>query len=520
MIFDPGFTFDLCLIQESLLSNESAITDISPRWVGPSFWSPSLGRQGGVAILIKENFDASVISWVKDSCGRILSLLLQIANTSVNITNIYAPTDLTECKVFFELTVGCEITPCCLSDHDFVRLSLDFVDLAARGPGVWKFNNSFLDDDVFCNYISDRISDLASCRSSFDSVKSWWDFFKCSLKTDIISFARERRKSLCRERVSLTNRLINLRRQLISGDSSVSPDIVFIESQLAALIDRAAEGVKVRSRVQWLEEGEKPSRFFFKLERERYERNRVASILNSVGLEVSDRDEIEQAHVDFYTKLFSVEDIDEDCHDLLLNEISVFLTDSDSALCEGPISLTELTTSLKSQNAGKAPGPDGFSSEFYVKFWNLLGPLLLEVINQSFVDCELTEFMKASMTRLIFKKRGDIKDLKNWRPISLLNVDYKICSKVITLRLSRVLHVVVDPDQTCSVPGRSISSNIIQLRDTLDYIKQTNEPGILVSLDQEKAFDRVNRDFLMLLLERFGFGSDFHTWIATFYAGA
>ena len=111
MIFDPGFTFDLCLIQESLLSNESAITDISPRWVGPSFWSPSLGRQGGVAILIKENFDASVISWVKDSCGRILSLLLQIANTSVNITNIYAPTDLTECKVFFELTVGVKLHP-------------------------------------------------------------------------------------------------------------------------------------------------------------------------------------------------------------------------------------------------------------------------------------------------------------------------------------------------------------------------------------------------------------------------
>ena len=204
----------------------------------------------------------------------------------------------------------------------------------------------------------------------------------------------------------------------------------------------------------------------------------------------------------------------------MLNEISVFLSDSDSALCEGPISLTELTTSLQSQNTGKAPGPDGFSSEFYVKFWDLLGPLLLEVINQSFVDGELLESMKASMTKLIFKKRGVIKDLKNWRPISLLNVDYKICSKVITLCLSRVLHVLVDPDRTCSVPGRSISSNIIQLRDTLDYIKQTNEPGILVSLDQEKAFDRVNRDFLMLLLERFGFGSDFHTWIATFYAGA
>lgn len=120
---------------------------------------------------------------------------------------------------------------------------------------------------------------------------------------------------------------------------------------------------------------------------------------------MSDRDEIEQAHVDFYTKLFSVEDIHEDCHDLLLNEISSFLSDSDSALCEGPISLTELTTSLKTQNTGKAPGPDGFSSEFYVKFWNLLRPLLLEVINQSFIDGELPGSMKASIDKIDFQKR-------------------------------------------------------------------------------------------------------------------
>ena len=108
-------------------------------------------------------------------------------------------------------------------------------------------------------------------------------------------------------------------------------------------------------------------------------------------------------------------------------------------------------------------------------------------------------------------------DLKNWRPISLLNVDYKICSKAITLRLAKVLDSIIDPDQTCSVPGRTISNNLVLLRDTLEYITQTDETGILVSLDQEKAFDRVNRMFLMELLDHFGFGSDFCRWISTFY---
>ena len=87
-------------------------------------------------------------------------------------------------------------------------------------------------------------------------------------------------------------------------------------------------------------------------------------------------------------------------------------------------------------------------------------------------------------------------------------------------RLSRVLDSIVDPDQTCSVSGRAITSNVTLLRDILDYIERTNETAILVSLDQEKAFDRVDRTFLMQLLNRYGFGPNFCRWVSTVYNGA
>ena len=147
-------------------------------------------------------------------------------------------------------------------------------------------------------------------------------------------------------------------------------------------------------------------------------------------------------------------------------------------------------------SSGKSLGPDGLSAEFYVKFWDLLGPYLVQVFNSCFLNSEMCDSMKVSHTRVVFRK-GDAKNLKNWRLISLLNVDYKICSNALSLRLAKVLELSVGPDQTCSVPERKITSNLHVLRDILLYIFRTNKTGILLNLDQEKTFDRVNRVFLL-----------------------
>ena len=107
----------------------------------------------------------------------------------------------------------------------------------------------------------------------------------------------------------------------------------------------------------------------------------MKSILAPNGIKVFMCEEIEDAHVDFHTYLFSAEAIDRECKDILLNRIEKSLSDPDRALCEGVVTLAELTASLKTMNTNKAPGSDGFSVEFYTKFWDQLGPLLLMVIN-------------------------------------------------------------------------------------------------------------------------------------------
>ena len=113
-----------------------------------------------------------------------------------------------------------------------------------------------------------------------------------------------------------------------------------------------------------------------------------------------------------------------------------------------------------------------------------MGPLLLRVAEQCFLDGELAESMKESITRLILKKSGDAKHLKNWRPISLLNVDYKIISKAITAQFLLVLFFLTF--HFCTI--------------FWTIIEMTRECAILVNLDQEKAFDRVDGSFLLDVL--------------------
>jgi hypothetical protein len=93
-------------------------------------------------------------------------------------------------------------------------------------------------------------------------------------------------------------------------------------------------------------------------------------------------------------------------------------------------------------------------------------------------------------------KKGDLRERKNWRPITLLNIDYKIASRAISGRLLKVLSNVISPDQTGSVPDRFIGETVLLLQNITSFASTFDIPSAIISLDQEKAFDRVDWPFL------------------------
>ena len=107
---------------------------------------------------------------------------------------------------------------------------------------------------------------------------------------------------------------------------------------------------------------------------------------------------------------------------------------------------------------------DGFLAKFYSRFWGLLGRNLVETLNFSFSEGFLSASQDQGILRLLFKK-DDPLSLKNWRPISLLNLDYKIATKALLNHIRKVLPNILSEDQTCGVPGRSIFENLFLLRD-------------------------------------------------------
>lgn len=122
--------------------------------------------------------------------------------------------------------------------------------------------------------------------------------------------------------------------------------------------------------------------------------------------------------------------------------------------------------------------------------------------------------------KIIFKKRGDKAALNNFRPITVLNSDFKILAKILANRLKDFLPKIIETNQAYAVKGTDITDTINNVRDMISYMEAEKKSGYVISLDLEKAFDRVEHEFLFDILKKIGFGENFIKWIKVLYKGA
>jgi hypothetical protein len=156
----------------------------------------------------------------------------------------------------------------------------------------------------------------------------------------------------------------------------------------------------------------------------------------------------------------------------------------------------------------KSPCLDGFPAEFYLKFWPVLGEDYVAMVNECFDLCCLSVTQRHGLITLLFKQ-GDCALMNNWRPITLLCVDYEIISKLFANCLLCVIASVTTLSQTCGIPGHMSAGNVRLLKNLVHYANEKNIGGSILSLDQEKAFDRVEWSFIVKVLQGMKFGKSF-----------
>jgi hypothetical protein len=139
----------------------------------------------------------------------------------------------------------------------------------------------------------------------------------------------------------------------------------------------------------------------------------------------------------------------------------------------------------------KAPGLDGFPAEFYQVFWNIIKTDLMRMF-KDFQNGVLPLFHLNFGTIVLLPKKENAIQIQQFRPICLLNVSFKIFTKVATNRVSEVAHKVVKPTEMAFMPGRHILEGVVILHETIHELHSKKMDGILLKIDFEKAYDKVN----------------------------
>ena len=219
----------------------------------------------------------------------------------------------------------------------------------------------------------------------------------------------------------------------------------------------------------------------------------------------------------FYKKLYSSGNYNENLENEFLSESVPNITNEQKLFCDKEISLEECTKAMQNMNINKSPGTDGISVEFYRFSWNDISDLVMNSINAALKEKTLSCEQKRGIIRLIPKKDKDLTLIKNWRPISLLNTDYKLITHVLANRLQNVLPNIISKDQSGYLKSRNISVSIRSIFDIIQNTKSNNSSALLAFIDFEKAFDKLNWIFLQKALAKFGFGNYFREWIQIIY---
>ncbi|GKB67861.1 RNA-directed DNA polymerase, eukaryota [Tanacetum coccineum] len=192
---------------------------------------------------------------------------------------------------------------------------------------------------------------------------------------------------------------------------------------------------------------------------------------------------------------------------LIFSLINAYLMDLDSM-----VTREEIRRAVWSCGDDKSPGPDGFSFEFFRKYWNFIGPDFCGAVEHFFNKGTFTRGCNSSFIALI-PKISDAKYVSDYRPISLIGCVYKVVTKILAIRLANIISDIISDTQSAFLTKRNILDGPFILNELLSWCKKYNKQAMFFKVDFAKAYDCVRWDYLLDVMKSFGFGPNWCRWI-------
>ena len=227
-----------------------------------------------------------------------------------------------------------------------------------------------------------------------------------------------------------------LGRRIIDEDSNKYTDkaeVTYLQKRIKDFYENQTAAAKIRSRIKYFEDGEKSTKFFLSTEKRNASDKTWNKIKCNDGTFKTDIHSILNEQVNFYRTLFTSNGYSNIDAEYFLESVNTKLNEHEKLNCDRDVTEDEIFKVIKQLKQNKSPGDDGIAAEFYITFWPLIKLEFTQVIKFILDSNTLAPSQNRAMLTLLYKK-GERADISNWRPISLLNVDYKIITKLLAER--------------------------------------------------------------------------------------
>lgn len=430
------------------------------------------------------------------------------ARTLRRLDRIYSPPSFDSLSAVISTKI---IPGMALSDHAPV-LALIQKDDATPRPTRYRLNTAHLQNADFLS----RIDNLWKDRERL-AAQHGWDpdvlLAKCISGTGIVDrcWGKRRAKERKARLLGLRHCLAQAQQRLEAnpGDEITQGEVQAAEECLTQFEKAKADWVDQTLQARWIMDGDKGTKLFFKNFRSLATSKQIPSLLDDQGTAASSWEEMAEVVKHYFEKSFSectpppstTESIEH--WQEILEPIPDLLTPEEKRELNADLSVEELGEAARNMQKLKCPGPDGLPVEFFNSAWPTVGPILLRVLNCGMTRGAFPENLTKGLIVLLPKKL-DQRLLTNKRPITLLNVAYKIGAKALQRRLTPILQRIIAPQQFAFLPGRNIHHSLLLLGEMLHQATESGGEYMLIKFDVIKDFDRLEWPFLFAVLRKMG----------------